>query len=561
MARLDRLPAGKVIAQAAAVIGREFSYTLLSAVAPLPTEEMDRALQSLVESGLTSARKTEAGLVYLFKHGLLQDIARDSMLRSARRELNARVARALAERFPEVAKNHPELLAHHYTEAAIWEQAVEYWKRAGDLAAQRSANIEAINQLEKGLLLAHSLPDDPTRKRQELELLAILGRVMVAAKGYASLEVQQTFARARELFPHVADSTHKFVVLRGECQLLMVQARYREAHERAEELLRLANEESNSGYLLDAHLMIGLAHLYRGSVDLARKHLESCAELYDPVQHLPHAVRQGVDIASAVLAYLARALWIQGHPDLALERSLAAVELARTPSIPLGLAQASGMLALMHHVRGDLIATKEWVEKTLHYAREQRQPYWVALGEILDSWLRAHECNSPEAALEIARSIVRYKETGARLGMSWSMLLLAEAYQQAGQYDHGLQALAEALEHIKETGETYYAAEAHRRRGELLLAHSRDLLEAEACFLRALAIAREQHARAWELRAAISLARLWSSQGRASDAHQLLEGIYLKFAQGHDTADLKEAAELLSTFGPTQPGQVQALVD
>jgi tetratricopeptide (TPR) repeat protein len=395
MARLDRLPEGKAIAQIGAVIGREFSYALLSAVAPLPRAELDRALSTLTQSGLTFRREGESGPVYVFKHALLQDIARDSLLRSARRELSGKVARALEERFPDATQAHPELLAHYYTEAALYDQAVEYWKRAGDLATQRSANLEAINQLERALLLAQSLPDGLARSRQELELHAILGRAMIAAKGYASPEVEQTFARARALFPQVDDSTIKFVVLRGECQLLTVQARYDRAFEGANELLRLANEEHNSGYLLDAHLLVGLSHLYRGNVDQACEHLERCAQLYDPVQHLPHAVRQGVDIGSAVLAYLARALWIQGYPDRALQRSMSAVELARTPSIPLGLAQASGMLALVLHVRGDLAGTKEWADKTLQYAREQGQPYWIALAGILDSRQLAARAQGP----------------------------------------------------------------------------------------------------------------------------------------------------------------------
>jgi class 3 adenylate cyclase/predicted ATPase len=554
MARLDRLRTGKLIAQIGALIGREFSYELLSAVAPVTKAEMDRALDSLQRSGLTFARGRAAGAVYAFKHALVQDIARDSLLKSARQELHGKIACALEDRFSESARAHPELLAHHYTEAAQFEAAVEYWKQAGDSAAQRSANVEAINHLEKGLRLLESCPYGPERERQALELYATLGRVLIAVKGYASPEVEHAFARTHELFARVADSSQKFVVLRGECQLLVVQAKYEAAHARANELGALADAERNSGYRLDAHLMTGLVCLYQGRFREARQHLQACVSMYDAQEHLPHAVRQGVDIGSASLAYYARTLWFLGHPDLALKRSTEAVEMARTPTIPLGIAQASGMLALVHHVRGDLVATKEWVDRTVRYAQDQGHVYWVALGGILDSWLRAHEGKSSEAAQEISRSIARYQDTGARLGLSWFLLLLAEAHQNLGQIGEALEALDNALRHIDETGEMYYAAEAHRKKGELLLAHSGAQARAEACFLQSLEIAREQHAKAWELRAAISLARLWSAQGKGAAPLRLLAAAHADFGEGHATADLREAKVLLEALGaPTSP--------
>ncbi|NRF70606.1 AAA family ATPase [Aquincola sp. S2] len=558
MARLDRLPAGKTVAQIGAVIGREFSHALLSAVAALSDDDIEHALDSLSRAGLTSVRTGIDGPTYVFKHALLQDIARDSLLRSRRRELNERVARTLEARFAHTAEAQPELLAHYYGEAGVHERAVEYWKRAGDQAAQRSANLEAINQLERALQLARQLPDGPARMQQELEVRAILARTMAAAKGYASPEVAQAFASARELFPHVADSTHKFVVLRGECQMLLVQARYDEAYERAHEIRHLAEDERNSGCLADAQLLIGVAHMYRGDLQQAREYLERSTRVYDPAQHLPHAVRQGADIGSAALAYLARALWLLGHPDLALERGLEAVELAHSSSIPLSLTQACGMLALVQQVRGDLASTKAWVDDTLQYAREQGQPYWIALADIVASWLRACEQPSAKAAAALARRIAQYRGTGARLGASWALLLLAEAYQAAGLHEPALNALAEAQQHIDDTHEGYYAAEAQRRRGELLLAQAGDAPGAEACFVRALAIAREQQARSWELRAATSLARLWSGEGRTREARELLAGVQGAFAEGQDTADLCEAAQLLSSLAGAE---IQALRD
>jgi len=517
MSRLDRVPAARTVAQIGAVIGREFSHALLAAVAPMPAPEVERALADLVQAGLTSVRPSEDGPVHVFKHALLQDIARDSLLRSVRRELNGAIASTLEQRFPRTAEAQPELLAHYHTEAGHVLAAVDYWKRAGDQAAQRSAHLEAVNQLERALQLAAGLPEGAERRQHELEALAVMVRSTAAAKGYASPEVALALARARTLFPHVADPTHKHVVLRAECQMLLVRARYQQGLARAKEILRLAEDAPASAYCADAHLLIGVTQLYRGELDSSRQHLERCLALFDPVRHAAHAVRQGADMGSASLAYLARVLWLLGLPEMALQRGHEAVERARRSDVPMSLVQASAMLAVVHHACGDLADAQRWVDETLRSASEQGQPYWLALAEVLDGALMAAREGSPEAAERVARGIARYRATGARLGESWALLLQAEAHQQAGQGLLAIEALDEALLHIESTREKYYAAEVHRRRGELLLEHLGDEEQARESLLRARQVARAQHARVWELRAAASLARLWPAESGAAD--------------------------------------------
>jgi class 3 adenylate cyclase/predicted ATPase len=545
MSRLDRVPAARTVAQIGAVIGREFSQTLLSAVASMPEGEVELALADLVRAGLTSVLQGDDGPVHVFKHALLQDIARDSLLRSMRRKLNATVARTLEQRFPRTAEAQPELLAHYHTEAGHVSAAVDYWKRAGDQAAQRSAHLEAVNQLNRALQLAADMPEGPERRQHELEALAVIVRSTAAAKGYASPEVASALARARSVFPHVADPTHKYVVLRAECQMLLVRARYRPGLARAKEILRLAEDAPASGHHADAHLLIGVTQLYRGELVDARHHLERCLALFDPDRHAAHAVRQGADMGSASLAYLARVLWLLGLPELALQRGHEAVARARRSNVPMSKAQASAMLAVVLQACGDLAGAQHWVDETVRCASEQGQPYWLALAELLDGALMSARHGTADAADRVARGIASYRATGARLGESWALLLLAEGYQRAGQGALAIEALGEALQHVDATREKYYAAEVHRRYGELLLEHLGDVVHSRESLLRALQIARAQQARTWELRAATSLARLWHAEGRAADARRVLADALAAHPSGGASTDLLEARHLL----------------
>ena len=580
--RLERLPPdARSVAQTGATIGREFSYRMLLSVGTpsfLPKDAIDRALYSLTESGLVFVRGSDDARAYIFKHALIQDVARDEIGQRRRKELHAKIARALEPAFSAAVQgdfesepestvivrdrpeprlspatyesDHPELLAHHYTEAGLYEKAVEYWKRAGDLAARRSANQESIAHLEKGQALLGLCGDGPGRKRQQLELYATLVRAYIAQTGYTSVQVEQTLAKAEALFPHVSESADKFVVLRAACQRFLVMGEYELAREIGLKLAQLAEQEDNSGYRLDADLMLGLVCLYRGQFEESRERLARCIRQFDPKQHLDHAIRQGVDIGSASWAYLARSMWFLGYPDTALKQSMIAAD-TKTPSIPLGIAQAKFMLAVTHHMRGEVEAARMRIEETMSYAEKQGQRYYIAACNIMRDWLDAMRERTPAAVERLTSSIASYVALNSTLGLSSFLLLKATALGPIGQYEAGLAAVDEAFAHLTRTGEMHYAAELHRVKGEFLLGRSGGaaVAEAQACFQRSLEIAQAQRAKSLELRTCVSMARLHIAHGEQAVARELLRKIcdWFRFEskEGLDTADFREADQLL----------------
>ncbi len=549
-ARLDHLAIAKVIAQIGAVIGREFSYDLLSAVAPVSKADLDDALERLTESGLTFVRGAVEGAVYTFKHALVQDAAYDSLLKSMRQELHAKIARVLKDRFNEAVEAHPELLAHHYTQAGMVKQGVAYWKQAGCRAAERSANVEAVNHFNQAIELLGSVSDGAEPEQQELELRIKLGPALVASKGYAAPDVEQNYVRARALCERGGNTSQLFSILRAESQLLLLRARYSVARERMTQLIELAVQERGSANEAYARLGLGCVALFCGRLEEAKAQLEAGSALFDPQRHREHVASYGVDAGVACLAYHARALWFLGYPDQALKQAYEALALAQPPSVPLTLAQAMSVLAHVHYVRREPLLTRDWVEKTISYCSEQGIPYWIAFGSILQGWLLAEQGKASAGVAQILRSVTAYQETGARAGWSLFLVLLAEAHRNNGQLREGLDVLNQAVSYAEETEEMYYAAEVHRVRGELLLMQGGRAAagEAHACFRKSLEIARSQKAKSWELRAAISTARLLRDQGARSEAHELLAGVYSWFTEGLETADLEQARRLLEAL-------------
>jgi predicted ATPase len=344
------------------------------------------------------------------------------------------------------------------------------------------------------------------------------------------------------------------LVLRGLWSLYLLRAQYETARQVGEQLLALAEHEQNPEYRLEAHLALGMIVLFLGEFLLARTHLERGIALYGPQQKtsasqdaLPidvTASRSG-QIVVACFAYVARVLWFLGYPEQALQRSHESVMLAQRLSVHLYMAQALGMRANLHQVRREIELTYEWSEKTIAYATERGIPYWSAFASIVRGWVLTAQGQKEGGIAQIHQGLSIYQTTGARLGKTWFCLLLAEAYGKSGQVKEGLRVLAEALELVESTQEQYYTAEIHRLKGELLLIQGGAETAADACFRQALEIARQQRARSWELRAATSLARLWSVQGRRAEARALLAPIYGWFTEGFETADLQDARRLL----------------
>jgi predicted ATPase len=555
MARLDRLAAVKAMAQLGATLGREFSYELLRAVAPWDEETLRQGLQQLVAAEFLYQQGLPPQATYLFKHALIQDAAYQSLLRSTRQQYHRHIAQVLEARFLELCETQPEWLAHHYTEAGLGGQAIPYWQRAGQRAIERSAHVEAISHLTKGLEVLKTLPDTPERTQHELTLHTALGVPLRATKGLAAPEVGQVYARARELCQQVEETPQLFPVLRGLWEFYELQGELQTAHELGEQLLTLAQRVRELELLLVAHNVLGDTLVWLGEFAGARAHLEQGITLYTPQQHRSHAFLYGYDSGVHGLSFGAWALWYLGYPDQALRRIHDALTLAQELSHPFSLAFALAFAAWLHQLRREGQATQEGAAAAMALSTDQGFPFWGAWGTILRGWALAEQGQSTEGIAQMRQGIAAWRATGAELQRPYYLALLAEAYGRAGQAAEGLRVLAEALTAVHNTGERQHEAELYRLKGELRLQQDvPDAHEAERCLRQAVDVACRQQAKSLELRAAVSLARLWQQQGKRAEAHELLAPIYGWFTEGFDTADLQEAKALLDALAECDAG-------
>jgi len=544
MARLDRLATVKGLAQLGATLGREFSYELLQAVLLWDEATLQRGLQQLVGAEFLYQQGLPPQATYLFKHALIQEAAYQSLLKSVRQQYHQRIARVLEERFLEVTETQPELLAHHYTEAGLGEEAVAYWHRAGRRALERSANLEAVTHLTKGLEVLKTLPEAPQRPQQELDLQTRLGPALMAVRGNAAPEVGLAYARARELCQQVGETPQLFPVLFGLWRFYFVGAKLQAAREVGEQLLGLAQRQRDEALLLEAHRALGESLFWLGELAPARVHLEQGVALYDPQQHRIHAFVYGRDPGMDCHSYLAWTLWGLGYPDQAVAAMHQALTLAEGVSHPFSLATALVIAAWLHQFRREVQAVQARAEAAITLSTERGFPQWFAGGMMPRGWALAEQGQIEEGITHMRRGLAAWRATGAELVQPYFLTLLAEAYGKGERAEDGLAVLAEALEAVHHTGECWWEAELYRLKGELLQAAGSGN-EAEACFHQAFDVARRQQAKSLELRAAISLSRLWQPQGKPDAARHLLAESYGWFTEGFDTADLREAKALL----------------
>jgi class 3 adenylate cyclase/predicted ATPase len=561
LARLDRLGAAKGLAQLGATLGREFAYALLQAVAPWHEEAVPRGLQQLVEAELLYQRGLPPLATYVFKHALIQDVAYQSLLKQTRREYHQQIAQVLVEQFPETAESQPELLAHHYTEAGLADQAVDYWQRAGQRAVERSAHLEAISHLTVALELLATLPDTLERAQQELLLQTALGPALVATRGFAAPEVEAVYTRARELCRQIGETPQLFPVLAGLRLFYTQRAEYQIACELGEQLLTLAQRVQDPAYLLVAHQSLGVTLLCLGELVSAHTHVEQGWALYDALAQRSHTFVHGLDPGITCLSYVALALWLRGYPVQALQRIDETLALGQALSQPFSLAYARSTVAWLHQCRREGQLTQEHADTAIACANEQGFPYIVAFGSILRGWALAMQGQGEQGLAQLCQGLAAYDATGSAQMRSQLLALLAEVYGRTGQVEAGLKVLVEALTAVERTGEHWWEAELYRLKGELLRqsavlspasgASSVDAstqtsdAEAEICFHHALDVARRQQAKSLELRAAISLSQLWQQQGKEDEARDLLATIYDWFTDGFDTPDLQQAKALL----------------
>jgi predicted ATPase/class 3 adenylate cyclase len=546
MARLDRLPMVREVAQLGAVLGREFAYEMLQALAAVEESTLQDRLGQLVGAELLYQRGRPPRAKYMFKHALIQDAAYASLLKRTRQQYHQQIAQMLEAEFPETVEAEPELVAHHYTEAGLNEQAVGYWLQAGKRASQRSANVEAINHLSKGLEVLMTLQDTVERARQELDLQITLGPVLMAVKGFASPDTECAYARARELCQQVGETPQLFPVLYGLFRFYMVRAELQATRELAEQIFSLAKRAEDPALLLEAHRVMGQTMFWLGENAPARAHLEQGMALYDPQKHRSHAFVYGQDPGVACQSFSAMPIWVLGYPDQALHGINEALTLAQELTHPFSLAYALQLAAVVYQFRREAEETQERAEELIALSTEQGFPMWLAYGTIMRGWALTAQGQGAEGIVQVRQGLAAHRATGAELHRPHFLALLAEAHGKLGQPEEGLTVLAEALAIVENTGERNWEAELHRCKGELLLMQEgQKVRPAEECFRQALDTARRQQAKSLELRAAMSLSRLWQQQGKQEEAKQLLAEIFDWFSEGFDTADLKDAKALL----------------
>ena len=558
-ARLDRLTDAKGVAQLGAAIGRQFSYELLAAVsettASVDTRALRRHLARLVDAGLLFVEHDARGETYTFKHALIQDAAYGSLLRTTRLQYHRHIAQALTEHFPATVETAPELLAHHYTQASMMAEAVPCWLDAGQRALHASANPEAIAHLTTGLDLLADLPAGPERAGVELQFRLTLGPAYMAIRGYAAPEVEACYQRARELRRELGDTlddtSQRVPALHGLWTNHIVRAQHTSAFALGEQVLQLGAATNDDGLLLQGNMEVGWSHFFLGELEQAREHLERVLALYDPERHSSHAFTYGDDPATSARSNLAQVLWLLGHVDQSLRYSEENLAILRSLiNHPYSVAFGLDLAAVVRQYRSDAPATRALVDEALALSEAHGLAFIGAMASILKGWALAQEGDLAEGNAQMRHGLAAQLATGAELARPYWLCLITEACLESGAARR----------------DWHFSTKPRRPSSKLTNATGkpRSIVCADSsCWplrtrplrrwfarLRSATAARStsragQGARSLELRAAVSLSRLWQAADRHDEARELLAPIYEWFTEGLDHPELREAAALL----------------
>jgi DNA-binding winged helix-turn-helix (wHTH) protein/tetratricopeptide (TPR) repeat protein len=544
--------------EAASIAGRAFSAAALAAAVSQTTEDLEVRLARLADhgqfieaGGLVAWPDGTVAAGYRFRHDLYQAILYERIPPSRQQrwhlQIGARKELGYGARAREVAAE----LAVHFELGRDVGRAIRYLQYAADNALRRSAHTAAIAHLTNALALLAARPETPERLQHELALQAALGPALMAIKGYGAPEVAHAYARARTLCQQVGDTPQRFAVLLGLCTFYQERAELQTAHGLAEDLLQMAQRLPDPVGLRWAHNALGVTLHFMGQLVQARAHLEESLTFSTPDLSLADGFvfDPGVDSRCA----LTEILYLLGYPDQALQCSQEALALARELAQPFSLAAALGRAAHIHRLRGAQQDAQTLEEASLALYREQGFTQGAAQEMVWQGWDRVTQGDAEGGIAQMCQGLEALRATGAEIERPWLLSAVARAYGQAGRADEGLAVLEEALATVDKTGKYLDASGLYRRKGDLLLAQhgpwGKGAAEAEACFDQALAIARQQQAKALELRAAMSLARLWQQQGKRAEARDLLAPIYGWFTEGFDTAALRETKALLKELG------------
>jgi predicted ATPase len=557
-ARIDRLtPEEKAVLQAASVVGTDVPLEVLHAIADMPHDQLRRHLVQLQASEFLYETNIFPEIEYTFKHALTHEVTYGSLLAERRRALHAGIVEAIERLYADRLSEHIERLAHHAVRSEVSAKAVTYLHEAGTKALMRSANAEAVTYFTQGLDLAGKLPPSREQARQELRLLLSLGPAFQLVKGFGAAEVEKTYSRARQLGEQVGEPAELFQALWGLwLHTTAGRGRFREGRRIAEELVALAERLGDRVLLLEAHHAMAPSTLWTGEPETARRHCEQGMALYDRDQHRSLALLYGGhDPGVCCRMHSSVALWLLGYPTAALERGRTGRALAQDLAHPGSIVNALPFASIVYLLLGDVASLRDVADSMIALSAEHGFPQWQAFGRILDTWIQSEQGHGEVSIPQLRREIGEYRALGNDLWVPCFLSLLASACLRLGAADEGLAAVADALRTADVTGARLWDAEFLRLKGELLLA--RDAAagpDAEIAFRQAIDLARQQSTKSWELRAAVSLSRLWRRHGRRTEAARLLAEIYGWFTEGFDTTDLREARVLLDELKAPEAG-------
>jgi len=549
MERLDRVAPGHRVAQIAAVIGREFSYDLLSFATGIADNDLHAALSVLEDADIIYRVDISPFVRFAFKHVLLRDAIYNSLLRGKRQEIHANIAAILETHFHDLVESQPELLAYHYGEAGNHQLAVNYWRASGLRAFAHSANIEAIAHFRKALEFLAALPDTPERKEQESEIQLALGIPLIAVRGYAAAETRDAFARARALCLTLNNAPNYVQALFGLWGNSWMCGKHDEALNMANEFLSRSRASSDPVLSMVAHRVMGSTLLTVGEFQSAREHFEQTIALSNVTDKQPLYSLYMVEPRAASLLLLSWNLWFLGYPDQSLSRVSEALNLAKDLSQPYTIAFAHYMISVVHLLRGDSDRALASAEKSLEMSQEQRFALYVVLSTISRGRALGELGRLGEAKIEIKRGIDDARRSGVGFMRPMMESWLADVHAQSGDNEAALSLVEQTLSDLNDVTGRPWEAELHRQRAQFLLAlNGTRASEAESYLKEALNVARRQSAKSLELRAATTLATLWRTQERADEARDLIGPIYGWFDEGTDTADLKRARGVLDAL-------------
>jgi len=549
VARLDRLGEDKEIAQLGSAIGRKFSYELFDALELGDKGNMEVRLAHLVSSGLLDQHGIPPTATYQFRHALVQDAAYQSLLRTKRFEYHGRIAVVLEDRFGDTLETRPEMIAHHYTEAGMTEDAIKYWYKAGVRASLRWENLETIAHLNKGLELISSLPESLKRDEEELKFRVAVGPSLVVIRGYGSFEVRDVFSKALTLCEKLGRKNEMGITLWGLSVNSLVHGENQRAMESAYELLEIGKELDNSNFLTGGHFHLGGSFFSFADFEAAVAHFEEGYAFYSKDQHEDQVRLFGVDLGMFCPLWGSHSLWHLGHHARTIEYKDQVFAVVDELEHPFSWAITYSYTAVLFQFRNEPVVAQGHAQAAKAICIEHNFEYYLGWAMMIDGWAKASLGNPEEGISEIHEGMEILQRTGGARALPYYHAMLAEAYWMNGQNQVGLQTLAKALELAEKINESWWTAEIHRLKGAMLLSKTSDNhVEAEASFLTALNISRKQKSISLELRAATSLSQLWQEQGKIEKAKELLSDSIAKHTEGFDTPDYKDAQELLKNF-------------